>query len=184
MPAVLQTLSTFTWFDWFITLFLAFSVLRALLHGLLRELCWLAGVILGLSLATVFYDLPAPFLQHLIRSRHIDDALGFLLILFSVMLLGVLLGRAAHGTAKLLGLGWLDSLAGGCFGLLRGALLVTALLMALTAFAPHAPILARATAQSRIAAPLLNFGQSVSSILPGHMAQALSDGLTTLRNTH
>jgi len=170
MPAVLQTLSTFTWFDWFITLFLAFSVLRALLHGLLRELCWLAGVILGLSLATVFYD--------------IDDALGFLLILFSVMLLGVLLGRAAHGTAKLLGLGWLDSLAGGCFGLLRGALLVTALLMALTAFAPHAPILARATAQSRIAAPLLNFGQSVSSILPGHMAQALSDGLTTLRNTH
>jgi membrane protein required for colicin V production len=183
MPALLHLLGSLSWLDWCLVIVLLLSVIRALLHGLLRELFWLAGAILGLALATVFYDLPAPLLQRLIRSRHIDDVLGFLLILFAVMLLAALLGRTAHGAASLLGLGWLDSIAGGLFGLLRGWLTLTAFFMALIAFVPRAPFLAQTVQGSQIARSLLSTAHIVTVILPGHMEQRLSDGLTAIRNT-
>src|ERR1700744_3538489 len=133
---MLHLLQRLTPIDWLMLAVLVFSAVRAAMRGMVRELFWLAGSILGLALACAYYPLPAKMLQHMISSYAAAEVLSFLLIVFGVMLLAGLLGRVMKTAVHFAGLGLADSAAGGLFGLIRGLLLVTAGMMAVAAFVP------------------------------------------------
>src|ERR1700750_3020171 len=109
----MHLLHRLTLLDWLMLAILSFSAIRAAMRGIVRELFWLGGSILGLALACAYYPLPAGMLQHLISSHAAAEVVVFLLILFGVMLLAGLLGRTMRAAVRFAGLGAIDMLLGG-----------------------------------------------------------------------
>src|ERR1035441_55574 len=114
-----------TWVDLAIVIVLVVSVLGGLSQGLLRSVCSLCGLIFGLILAAWNYARVAALLLPLVRIEPVADAIGFLLIALLVMAVANLFGAVVSKVIHKIGLGCLDRLAGGAFGFLQGALLIT-----------------------------------------------------------
>jgi membrane protein required for colicin V production len=117
---------------------LAVSVLGGLQQGFFRSVCSLGGLLLGLALAAWNYARVAALLRPLVRIEAVADTIGFLLIALVVMALAGVLGSILAKTFHKLGLGCLDRLAGGVFGLFQGVLLVTLCILVAVAFFPTA----------------------------------------------
>jgi membrane protein required for colicin V production len=170
-----------TQLDWIILAVLAFSVVRATMRGMVRELFWLGGTILGLALACAYYSIPAAVLEPIVNSQPVANACSFLLIVFGVMILAGLLGHAMRSVIRFAGLGTLDSLAGGLFGLLRGILLITASMMAVAAFLPTYGQMERAIYPSVLAPYFLSAAHAVSSVVPNEMESLVRTGIVLLK---
>jgi membrane protein required for colicin V production len=168
--------------DWLIMTVLVFSTIRAAMHGLMRELFWFVGSILGLALACAYYSLPAEALRPIVGSQPIADACSFLFIVFGVMILAGLLGRAMRSALRFAGLGTLDSLIGGLFGFTRGVLLITASMMAVAAFLPANAQMDKNIYPSVLSPYFLSAAHAVSSVVPAEMEDRVRNGIVLLRS--
>jgi membrane protein required for colicin V production len=166
--------------DWILAIILAYSVIRAVMRGLLREALSLCGLVIGFLLACWNFHTVGIRLHSIVTDRPIADLLAFLLILAGVMVVAALLGKLLSRTASAVGLGFLDRLGGACFGILRGALLGLALLLVVTAFLPTAPWVQT----SSLAPYFLRANHAVSFVMPSNLQQQLSKGLERIRNPH
>jgi len=72
------------------------------------------------------------------RIDAIANTVAFILIAIVVMALADVAGKVLSSTAHSIGLGFLDRLAGGAFGLFQGAALVTLAILVTLAFFPQA----------------------------------------------
>jgi membrane protein required for colicin V production len=117
--------------DWIIVAILAISVLVGLWRGLVREAIALLVWVAALAAAIMFGAQVAALYENWITLPSARIALGyatvFLLVLLVGGLLGWLIGRIVQGT----GLGGTDRVLGLGFGLLRGGVMVAALLLVL-----------------------------------------------------
>lgn len=174
----LDQLAAFNAFDWLLVLILAWSVVLAFVRGIIRELFGLAGTILGLLLAAWNYSAFAAWLSRWITSALAAEIAAFLLIAVLVMAACTLLGRLVRGTARTVGLGFLDRLAGAVFGLLRGCVLGVGILMAATAFFPPQTLIAK----SRIAPYFLAAAREVSFVVPQDLQRRITGGISSIRH--
>jgi membrane protein required for colicin V production len=165
--------------DWLLVILLAYSVVRAFLRGFFQEAFALGGLILGFLFACWFYRSLAADLKGLITSAQIAELAAFLLILAGTMIVASLLGRLLRHTASAIGLGFLDRLLGAGFGLVRGAFLGVALLLAATSFLASAPWIEN----SQLAPYFLRAAHAVSFVMPSDLKQRLLDGLDHLKHT-
>jgi membrane protein required for colicin V production len=165
--------------DWLLLVLLAYSIIRAVLRGFFEEAFALGGLIFGFLLACWFYKSLATELKGLITSPSIAELTAFLLILTGITILASLLGKILRRTVSAIGLGFLDRLLGATFGLIRGALLGVALLLAVTAFLPSAPWVEN----SHLAPYFLRAAHAVSFVMPSDLKQRLLDGLNRLKHT-
>ncbi len=165
-----------TWVDWTIVIVLAVSLLGGLSQGFLRAACSLCGLIFGLAAAAWNYARVAVLLVPLVRVEAIADAIGFLLIALLIMALANVVGAVLSKTLRRMGLGCLDRIAGGVFGLLQGVLLITLGLLVALAFFPKAQWLA----DSRL--PKLFFGvcHLSTSVTPHELSERVRNGLLIL----
>ena len=166
-------------FDWLLAALLLYSVVRAIFRGFLQESFALAGLVLGFLLACWSYQALAQRLTGLINNLALAQFAAFLLLLIATMLLASLLGRILKKAASAIGLGFVDRLLGALFGLLRGALLGTALLLAFTAFLPAAPWIANST----LAPYFLRAAHTVSFVMPADLRLHLHEGAQHLKHT-
>ena len=130
--------------DWAIVIVLAVSVMGGISQGILRSVCSLCGLLLGLALAAWNYARVAVLLMTLVRIEPVADAIGFLLIALLVMAVANIFGAVLSKVVHRIGLGCLDRLAGGAFGFLQGALLIVLSILVIVAFFPKAHWLAEA----------------------------------------
>ncbi len=165
--------------DWLLAVLLTYSVIRAILRGFFQEAFALGGLILGFLLACWFYRGLATDLRGLINSPQIAQLAAFLLILAITMIVAGLLGKLLRHTASAVGLGFADRLLGAIFGLVRGAILGVALLLAITAFLPAAPWIEN----SHLAPYFLRAAHAVSFVMPSDLRLRLLDGLNRLKHT-
>src|ERR1700679_144075 len=165
--------------DWLLAILLTYSVVRAAIRGFFQEAFALAGLILGFLLACWFYRSLALNLKGLIGSPQIAQLTAFLLILAFTMIVATLIGKLLRSTASAIGLGFADRLLGALFGLLRGALLGVALLLAVTAFLPAAPWIEN----SYFAPFFLRAAHAVSFVMPPDLRVRLLDGLHHMKHT-
>jgi membrane protein required for colicin V production len=165
-----------TWIDWAIVILLLASLFGGLSQGFFRSVCSLGGLFLGLLLAAWNYDRVAVLFLHMVRVEAVANAIGFLLVALVVMGIANLVGSILANTLHQLGLGGLDKLAGGAFGLLQGALLVTLCILVAVAFFPQAHWLAEARL------PRLFFGACHLSthMSPHELAERVREGLRIL----
>jgi membrane protein required for colicin V production len=162
--------------DWFIVVVLLLSVAGGLSQGFFRSSFSLGGLVVGLALAAWNYAQAATLLTPFIRSEAVADTVAFMVIALLVMGLFGILGTMLHKTFKDMGLGCLDRLAGGAFGLLQGMLLVALCILVGVAFFPQAQWLADGKL------PRLFFGACHLSthVTPIQLANRVRGGLNLL----
>jgi membrane protein required for colicin V production len=125
-----------TWADWAILGLLVFAIFGGMVQGFLRSVFALGGLLLGLVLASWNYDRVGRFILPAMHSESIIDAVGFLVTAIVVMLAAAVVGAALQRMFHWAGLGCLDTLLGGIFGFLQGALLVMVFVLVTVAFFP------------------------------------------------
>jgi membrane protein required for colicin V production len=102
---------------------------------------------------------------------------GFLTIFVSVVLLAGALARIARWMIREAGLRSVDRALGAAFGFVRGMVIVTAGLMAITAFVPESTELAG----SQLASYFLVAGRGASWLAPSEVRQKFRAGIIKLR---
>lgn len=163
--------------DWLIVVVLVISVLSAAKAGLMVEVFSLAGLVLGLLLASWDYQTLTPWWSQWIHSHAAVEALSFLSIAFGVMILAALAGRITRWSMKAVGLGWADRMAGAVFGLVKGCAMVMIAVMVMAAFFPHAAWLRR----SRLAPGFLGMAREAAVVTPSDLAGRIRSGVTELQ---
>jgi membrane protein required for colicin V production len=162
--------------DVIIVIVLILAVTNGFSHGFFRSVFGLGGLLLGLALAAWNYPRVAAIVLPLVRIDAVADAVGFLLIAVVVTGLASAAGSLVAKTFHQIGLGFLDRLAGGAFGLLQGALLVTLCILVTVAFFPKAHWLVEARL------PRMFFGAChvTTHMSPADLAERVREGLKML----
>jgi len=130
------------WIDYIIGGLLLWAAISGLRKGFILELAGLLGLIIGIWAGLHFSRLAATFLK---ETFHLDGiylpVLSFVVV-FILVLLGVkLLGKILEKSAEVMLMGWLNSLLGLVFGILKQALILSFVLMILNTFASSGDIL-------------------------------------------
>ena len=163
--------------DWVILAVVLISVLLAVAQGFFFEVISLAGTVVGYLLAAWGYGRLAPWFLPYVKSPAIADLAAFLTIFLAVVLLAGATARIVRWAIRGAGLRWVDRFLGGAFGLVRGLIVVTVGVLALTAFAPES----RELSESSLAKTLLVPGRGVSWLAPAVMRQKFREGVARLR---
>jgi membrane protein required for colicin V production len=116
--------------DWVAILILAASVILSLMRGLAAEIFSLASWIVAFLAAKWGAAAVAPFLPVDVQSEGMRYFVGFVVVFLGVMIIVMLLGRLTKGAIGAVGLGGVDKVVGGIFGLLRGLVILTGLTLA------------------------------------------------------
>ncbi|MCL5263435.1 MAG: CvpA family protein [Acidobacteria bacterium] len=163
--------------DWVIITILIVSTLAAASSGIIVEVFSLGGLLLGLVLACWNYQRLLPWVMSWGMSLAVAKVIAFVVIALGVMILAGLLGRLIRWSIRFVGLGWLDHLAGAAFGLVKGAVLVVVMIVALLAFLPQSSLVRN----SRLAPAFLTAAHGVAGVSPAELSGEIRNGITILR---
>lgn len=147
--------------DILILVVLGIFLLKGVLRGLLREVCSLLGLALGVLLA---------FYLHLPLSQWMLDAFGwpsqlcvvlsFALIFLLTLLVFAVIGYVLHRFVKLVLLGGVNRALGALFGLMQGVIVLALILFALN-MAELPRNLRQYYQKSQLAPPFIHLGKTV-----------------------
>jgi membrane protein required for colicin V production len=124
------------WFDILMLIVLFASIASGLKAGFARVTIGLISAVVGLLFAFWFYKIPAAAIRPYLSSDQFANILGFVVVFGAIVAVGGLAAVLLASIFKWIGLSWMDHLLGGAVGLVRGALVVAALVTAVVAFAP------------------------------------------------
>src|SRR3954447_15565997 len=124
------------WLDISLLFVILWSALSGLRAGLARVVVGLVATVIGLLAGVWCYRLVAAKLLPWVKTETVANILGFVLILSGILVLGALIGSLLSRLFKWIGLSWFNHLLGGLAGVLRGALIISAMLDFFVAFAP------------------------------------------------
>ena len=157
---------------------IALSCALAASHGFFYEAFRLAGVLIGYLVAAWEYPRLAAWYAQFVKTEWASKVAAFLTIFLAIVVLAGIVGQLARWGAHEVGLRWFDRALGGIFGVVRGVLLVTVVLVAAGAWAPNAGWLVR----SRIAPYLLILGRAAVWAAPGEIRVQFREGLKRLHD--
>lgn len=148
------------WLDWVLAGIVLVSVVTAILKGFLAELISLASVVVGVVVAVLYYGRFAPWFEDLTRSHAVALGLSFLLLFFGTLAVGALASVLARKVIEAAELQWFDRFLGGIFGLVRGTLVDSVLLLILMAFSIKGEAV-----QHSMLAPYITSGSRVMAMM-------------------
>jgi membrane protein required for colicin V production len=166
--------------DWIIIAFLVFSVTGAAIEGFFHEAFGLAGLVVGYLVAAWQYHRLADWFAPHLKSPWVGEIAGFLIIFFAVLIVAGLAGRIAQWAMKKAGLSSLDRILGAVLGLVRGALVVAIVLIAVAAFSPGSKWLE----DSELAPYFLVCGRAAIWVAPPELRHRFYQGLDYMRQMH
>ncbi|HEX7729631.1 MAG TPA: CvpA family protein [Terracidiphilus sp.] len=134
----LSVLSTLSVVDWALIAVMVLAAIGGLSRGFFRSASGLVGLVAGLVLAAWNYQTVAHFFSSFLSNDATANTVAFIAIALVVMIVAGILGSILANAVQKMGLGCLDRLAGGVFGLLQGALVVTLIVWVTIAFFPKA----------------------------------------------
>jgi membrane protein required for colicin V production len=153
--------------DIILLILLILSAFNGLRKGFVEELAGLAALILGIWAALHFSGIIAQLLtEHLnIQGRYLP-VIAFVGTFIVVIILVNLIGAAVSGMIKAVQLGLLNRLAGFVFGVIKGALILSVLLVVFNKLDQDVHLIpVEAKADSRMYEPVKNFAPSVFPFL-------------------
>lgn len=139
---------TLTWLDWAFLAVLTVSMLAGFMRGLVREAlglaAWVAALLGARMFAPAVAEMMAPYIDH----PEIRLVLGFVLVIFVIVMLCGFLIRMINAAIEWVGMGFFNRVAGATFGAARGALILVLATVILT-LTPLSGIAAWQNAQLR-----------------------------------
>jgi len=161
------------WLDIVLGAILAGSTIAGVMKGFARTVVGITATILGFVLAIWFYGAAGSVYAEYVSSRAVANFLGFVTVSALVIVAGALIGKLLAMLFKWVGLSWLDRTLGGCFGLLRGLLVATVIVMVLMAFSMKPP--PRSVVESAIAPYVIEASRLFSRMAPHDLTLGVSE---------
>ncbi|MGB5422064.1 MAG: CvpA family protein [Desulfobacterales bacterium] len=128
-------------FDILTIVILAYSVIRGIFRGLIKEMSSIVGVLAGYYAAYSYYAVIAAVLSRWMTNTAYVNIVSFLILFSVVFLIVSAFGVILKYVFRIAFMGWLDRICGAAFGLAKAILVVAVLLIVLTTFLPqNAPI--------------------------------------------
>ncbi len=150
-----------SWLDIAIIVVIGITAFVGLKNGIIKTVLTLAGVIVGVILAGLFYVALADRLTF-IPQETLARVAAFAIILIAVILIASIIAGVLKWLASIVLLGWVNRLGGAFLGLIMGAIFCGALLAIWTKFLG----IAEPVAESALATFLLNRFPVVLALLP------------------
>lgn len=121
---------------------LGFTLIRGVMTGLIQSVSGVIGSVAGFYAAYFYYPSLSEFLKQWMEPGTVLNMVSFFAIFCGVLIAVTILGRILKWLMKIVFLGWVDRLGGGAVGLLKGGIIVSVLVIALTSFlSPKSPLL-------------------------------------------
>ena len=127
---------SFNWLDWVLISILLYFTVTSAMRGFARDIIGLAASVFALILAMWFYGSAGYYIGRWVSSERTANLIGFIAIVFGVLLAGRLLGWTVNRLLRTVGLSFFDRFIGALFGLVKGFVICVALLTAYMAFGP------------------------------------------------
>src|SRR6266705_3029441 len=124
----------FSMLDWLIIAILVYSIVSSAIQGFVRETLGLATVLIAALLAAWFYRSVARLFKDVVRTENLALFFGFSLIFLGTLAAGFLIIWLITRFMRFAKVEWADRLLGAAFGLIRGWVLGSVVLLGLTAF--------------------------------------------------
>ena len=153
-------------FDVVVAVILGFCLIRGIFRGLVKEVASIIGVLAGFYAAYTYYPEMAGLLSRWISSTIYLNITSFMALFCLILIIISILGVVLKYLMSIAHLGWVDRVSGAGFGVLKGVLIVSVLLVTLTAFLPKGSPLVR----DSLLAPHIN-------MLSENMAKIVSDDM-------
>ncbi|MFD1805827.1 CvpA family protein [Pasteurella oralis] len=119
--------------DYIIIAIIAFSIIISLLRGFIREVMSLVSWVVAFLVASHFYPYLANYLTQ-IESLYIRNGSAIAILFVATLIVGGIVNYVLGELVDKTGLTSTDRVLGACFGLLRGVLIVAALLFFMDTF--------------------------------------------------
>lgn len=152
------------WVDYLLILVIIGSIASGLAEGFVSMAIGFFALILGFLAASWFYGVPAEWLQPMFKSESAASLIGFGIIFVGTMAAGAVLAWIVQRVFKVVGLTWIDRLAGGAFGVVRGLIILSVGALALTTFFPTK--IPNAVSKSRYAPYVFNASDVLADVTP------------------
>lgn len=157
-----------TGFDYGVIAVVLFSALLGGWRGLMYEVLSLLGWVAAWVVARLFFASAAPYMPDALGAESARVAAAFVVLFVVTLIVSGIVAWLLSKLVKWVGLGWLDGLLGGLFGILRGALIVLVLVvLAGMTRLPQEPFWRNAWSSK----PLESTALSVRGWLPDGVAQ-------------
>ncbi|WP_444905927.1 CvpA family protein [Microbulbifer sp. SSSA008] len=124
------------WADWIILAIVGISTLIGLSRGFIKETLSLLTWIAAFIVAMMFRDQLAPMLSNLVDTPSLQMIAAFGILFIGTLLAGAGLNTVLSAFVEATGLSGTDRVLGMAFGLVRGAIVVMALLILAPALVP------------------------------------------------
>ena len=123
-------------FDMVCIIILGYCLVRGIFRGLIKELSSIVGVFGGFYAAYTYYMKVGKLFSSWISNTSYLNILSFLIIFCGVFIIISIIGVIIKYLLNIAFLGWVDHICGAGFSTIKGILIVSMLLMILTAFLP------------------------------------------------
>lgn len=123
--------------DMLIIVIIAFCLIRGVFRGLIKELSSIVGVFAGFYAAYSYYGYIARLLSRWISNSAYLNIFSFLIAFCLIFILVGIIGVVIKYLMNITFLGWMDRICGAGFGITKGLLIVSVILIPLTAFLPE-----------------------------------------------
>lgn len=120
---------SFTWVDYAIILIMLVSMLVGLIRGFVKEVVLVIIWIVGVIVAVRYSPMLSEIFTTMVHSPHARLVMSFAILMLAILLLGALANYILSKTLEKSGLTGTDRVIGLVFGLIRGIVLVGALIL-------------------------------------------------------
>ena len=149
--------------DEVLLIIIAASSIYGLFKGLIKEVISILAVIIGLMGGSRLYERLSPVLRDFGLNEQVSNILSFIVLFVVIFIAVTLVGRVIHRFVKAIFLGWLNRMGGMGFGLLRGIIISSIIIIVLTiTLSEKTPILS----QSKLTPHIMNISKLLISLLP------------------
>jgi len=155
-----------------------YCVARGIFRGLTKEISSVIGVLAGFYAAYTYYMELAKILVRWITNPGYLNIISFMIIFTVVFLMVSILGIIIKYLLNITFLGWVDRICGAGFGLVKAILIISVLLIALTAFLPKgAPVI-----KESVLSPHVNIiAEKMAKVVSTDMKRSFSDKIKALK---
>lgn len=165
--------------DILILVILGFTLVRGLFRGFVGEIASIVGLVVGFILANRHHDQLLPLVASIIPDPALANLISYALIFITGLVLVLIVAGLLRHLLKISLLGWLDRLAGGTMGLIKGGLLSILIVLLLTTFlSPQADILRT----SRFAPYVNQFSALLADLMPPNLRREFDEKSRPLRD--
>jgi membrane protein required for colicin V production len=163
--------------DIIIIVIVGYCLIRGIFRGLIKELSSIIGVLAAFYTAYSYYPKIAHLLRRWVTNSGYLNILSFFILFCLVFVIISMLGVIIKYLLNIAFLGWVDRICGAGFGVIKGILIVSVIVLTLTAFLQRgSPLLA----DSLLSPHVLFVSEKMAKVVPGDMKGHFNDGIRAL----